>query len=73
MWESLSDLVDETVSELGVLCDKYPHSNFGDFFDSEELHKRESIRKAERKAIARIARHFKKYPEQLDRWAELNK
>lgn len=70
IWEAMSKLVDETVSELDALCKEFPYSEPCDWFETEELHKRVRIRRREREVIATCARFFVKHPEMLDRWAE---
>ena len=73
VWNSMSDLVDETVSELEVLCKQYPCSSFADFFDTDELHDRVAIRESEKVVIAECARYFKAHPKELERWANYKK
>lgn len=70
-WKAMSELVDETVSELDALCKEYPYSQTGDWFETETLHERVAIRNRERKVIAECAKLFKKHPEELERWANL--
>lgn len=73
MWKAMSELIDETVSELEALCKEYPHSLPGDWFDTDELHERVRIRIREREIIAECAKFFKNHPEELDKWAEYEK
>lgn len=71
MWKAMSDLVDETVSELEVLCKEFPYSEPWMWFDTDDLHNRERIRQQESRIIAECARYFKAHPEHLDRWAKM--
>lgn len=71
IWSAMSDLVDETVSELDALCKEFPYSEPWLWFDTDELHSRARIRERERRIIAECARYFKEHPEYLDRWSNL--
>lgn len=73
MWKAMSELIDETVSELDELCKEYPHTQVGDWFETDTLHERVAIRKREREVIAECARFFKNHPKELDKWAEYKK
>ena len=72
MWNALTDIVETTISELGVFMKKYPYTmSFEDWFGVDEFNESPEIRKAEHKAIAECARYFKAHPDQLERWSKL--